>query len=93
MTKQARQLDHAIIRFAGGSGDGMQPGGGRFTQEMAIFGNDLSTLPKFPAEIQAPAGTPRRRPSPCSPWRAVVNIRSWRDGQGSAGVGLASGDA
>jgi hypothetical protein len=57
LTKQAQQLDHAIIRFAGDSGDGMQLGGDRFTQETAIFGNDLSTLPNFPAESQAPAGT------------------------------------
>ena len=46
-----------IIRFAGDSGDGMQLAGDRFTQETAAFGNDLSTLPNFPAEIRAPAGT------------------------------------
>ena len=57
MTKQVQQLDHVIIRFAGDSGDGMQLAGDRFTQETAIFGNDLSTLPNFPAEIRAPAGT------------------------------------
>ncbi len=57
MTKQVRKLDHVIIRFAGDSGDGMQLAGDRFTQETAIFGNDLSTLPNFPAEIRAPAGT------------------------------------
>jgi 2-oxoglutarate/2-oxoacid ferredoxin oxidoreductase subunit alpha len=57
VTKQVRQLDHVIIRFAGDSGDGMQLAGDRFTQETAIFGNDLSTLPNFPAEIRAPAGT------------------------------------
>ena len=57
MTKQVRTLDHVIIRFAGDSGDGMQLAGDRFTQETAIFGNDLSTLPNFPAEIRAPAGT------------------------------------
>jgi 2-oxoglutarate/2-oxoacid ferredoxin oxidoreductase subunit alpha len=55
--KQVQQLDHVIIRFAGDSGDGMQLAGDRFTQETAIFGNDLSTLPNFPAEIRAPAGT------------------------------------
>jgi 2-oxoglutarate ferredoxin oxidoreductase subunit alpha len=57
VTKQVRTLDHVIIRFAGDSGDGMQLAGDRFTQETAIFGNDLSTLPNFPAEIRAPAGT------------------------------------
>jgi 2-oxoglutarate/2-oxoacid ferredoxin oxidoreductase subunit alpha len=57
VTKQVRKLDHVIIRFAGDSGDGMQLAGDRFTQETAIFGNDLSTLPNFPAEIRAPAGT------------------------------------
>ncbi|MCO5994596.1 2-oxoacid:acceptor oxidoreductase subunit alpha [Actinoallomurus rhizosphaericola] len=57
MTKQVRQLDRVIIRFAGDSGDGMQLTGDRFTQETAAFGNDLSTLPNFPAEIRAPAGT------------------------------------
>jgi len=57
VTKQVQQLDHVIIRFAGDSGDGMQLAGDRFTQETAIFGNDLSTMPNFPAEIRAPAGT------------------------------------
>ena len=57
MTKQVQQLDRVIIRFAGDSGDGMQLTGDRFTQETATFGNDLSTLPNFPAEIRAPAGT------------------------------------
>ena len=57
MTKQVHQLDRVIIRFAGDSGDGMQLAGDRFTQETATFGNDLSTLPNFPAEIRAPAGT------------------------------------
>ena len=57
MTKQVQQLEHVIIRFAGDSGDGMQMAGDRFTQEAATFGNDLSTLPNFPAEIRAPAGT------------------------------------
>ena len=57
MTKQVQELDHVIIRFAGDSGDGMQLTGDRFTQETAVFGNDLSTLPDFPAEIRAPAGT------------------------------------
>ncbi|MGH3738444.1 MAG: 2-oxoacid:acceptor oxidoreductase subunit alpha [Micromonosporaceae bacterium] len=57
MTKQIRQLDRVVIRFAGDSGDGMQLTGDRFTSETAQLGNDLSTLPNFPAEIRAPAGT------------------------------------
>ncbi|MBA2464238.1 MAG: 2-oxoacid:acceptor oxidoreductase subunit alpha, partial [Nocardioidaceae bacterium] len=57
MTKQVKKLDRVIIRFAGDSGDGMQLTGDRFTQETASFGNDLSTLPNFPAEIRAPQGT------------------------------------
>lgn len=50
-------LDRVVIRFAGDSGDGMQLTGDRFTAETASFGNDLSTLPNFPAEIRAPQGT------------------------------------
>ena len=57
MAKQVQQLDRVIIRFAGDSGDGMQLTGDRFTAGTAEFGNDLSTLPNFPAEIRAPAGT------------------------------------
>jgi 2-oxoglutarate ferredoxin oxidoreductase subunit alpha len=57
VSKQVKQLDRVIIRFAGDSGDGMQLTGARFTAETAAFGNDLSTLPNFPAEIRAPAGT------------------------------------
>jgi 2-oxoglutarate ferredoxin oxidoreductase subunit alpha len=56
--KEVRQLDRVVIRFAGDSGDGMQLTGERFTSETASFGNDLSTLPDFPAEIRAPAGSP-----------------------------------
>src|SRR5438874_4170978 len=52
-----QELDRVVIRFAGDSGDGMQLTGDRFTSASAIFGNDLSTLPDFPAEIRAPAGT------------------------------------
>src|SRR4051812_48444527 len=52
-----KTLDRVVIRFAGDSGDGMQLTGDRFTAETAIFGNDISTLPNFPAEIRAPAGT------------------------------------
>ncbi|WP_405785484.1 MULTISPECIES: 2-oxoacid:acceptor oxidoreductase subunit alpha [unclassified Streptomyces] len=55
--KETKRLDRVIIRFAGDSGDGMQLTGDRFTSETASFGNDLSTLPNFPAEIRAPAGT------------------------------------
>ena len=51
------ELDRVIIRFAGDSGDGMQLTGDRFTSASAAFGNDLATLPDFPAEIRAPAGT------------------------------------
>jgi 2-oxoglutarate ferredoxin oxidoreductase subunit alpha len=50
-------LSRVVIRFAGDSGDGMQLTGDRFTTSSALFGNDLSTLPDFPAEIRAPAGT------------------------------------
>ena len=57
VTKQVKQIDRVIIRFAGDSGDGMQLTGDRFTQETAAYGNDLSTLPNFPAEIRAPQGT------------------------------------
>ncbi len=51
------ELDRLVIRFAGDSGDGMQLAGSRFTDASALFGNDLATLPSFPAEIRAPAGT------------------------------------
>jgi 2-oxoglutarate ferredoxin oxidoreductase subunit alpha len=57
VAKQVIQRDGVIIRFAGDSGDGMQLTGDRFTSATAAFGNDLSTLPDFPAEIRAPAGT------------------------------------
>ena len=50
-------LDQVVIRFAGDSGDGMQLAGDRFTDVSAAFGNDLATMPNFPAEIRAPAGT------------------------------------
>jgi 2-oxoglutarate/2-oxoacid ferredoxin oxidoreductase subunit alpha len=56
-TKQVQQVDRVVIRFAGDSGDGMQLTGDRFTAETAALGNDLATLPNFPAEIRAPAGT------------------------------------
>src|ERR1700684_260674 len=51
------KVDHVVIRFAGDSGDGMQLAGMQFTAESAIAGNDIATLPDFPAEIRAPAGT------------------------------------
>ena len=50
-------LAEVVIRFAGDSGDGMQLTGDRFTDVSAAFGNDLATLPNYPAEIRAPAGT------------------------------------
>ena len=50
-------IDHVVIRFAGDSGDGMQLTGDRFTSASAMAGNDLATLPEFPAEIRAPQGT------------------------------------
>ena len=57
MAKQVVEVDRVVIRFAGDSGDGMQLTGERFTSEAAWMGNDLLTLPDFPAEIRAPAGT------------------------------------
>ena len=54
---EVRTLDHVVIRFAGDSGDGMQLTGDRFTADTATFGNDIATLPNYPAEIRAPAGT------------------------------------
>jgi 2-oxoglutarate ferredoxin oxidoreductase subunit alpha len=57
LVKSVVALDRVVIRLAGDSGDGMQLTGGRFTSETASFGNDLSTLPNFPAEIRAPTGT------------------------------------
>src|SRR6266850_8559086 len=55
--KSVRELDSAVIRFCGDSGDGMQLIGTQFTNVSAAFGNDVSTLPDFPAEIRAPVGT------------------------------------
>ncbi len=57
MSKPTQQLERVVIRFAGDSGDGMQLTGDRFTSGSAVYGNDLSTLPDFPAEIRAPQGT------------------------------------
>jgi 2-oxoglutarate ferredoxin oxidoreductase subunit alpha len=55
--RQPEQISHVVVRFAGDSGDGMQLTGDRFTSVSALFGNDLSTFPDYPAEIRAPAGT------------------------------------
>jgi 2-oxoglutarate ferredoxin oxidoreductase subunit alpha len=57
VAKPVEQLSQVIVRFAGDSGDGMQLTGAQFTTETALLGNDLSTLPDFPAEIRAPAGS------------------------------------
>jgi 2-oxoglutarate/2-oxoacid ferredoxin oxidoreductase subunit alpha len=57
-SKTVEKRDRVVVRFAGDSGDGMQLTGSRFTDATAIVGNDLATLPDFPAEIRAPAGTP-----------------------------------
>src|SRR5438105_8859780 len=56
-SRAPRDIDHAVVRFAGDSGDGMQLTGTEFTREAALHGNDLATFPDFPAEIRAPAGT------------------------------------
>ena len=55
--EEVREVERVVVRFAGDSGDGMQLTGDRFTSASALFGNDLATLPEFPAEIRAPAGT------------------------------------
>jgi 2-oxoglutarate/2-oxoacid ferredoxin oxidoreductase subunit alpha len=55
--KPVQRIDRVVIRFAGDSGDGMQLTGDRFTAQTATLGNDLATLPNFPAEIRAPQGT------------------------------------
>src|SRR2546425_12519455 len=57
MTKTVQEKERVVVRFAGDSGDGMKLTGDRFTSATAILGNDLATLPDFPAEIRAPAGT------------------------------------
>ncbi len=56
-TAHIEELESVVIRFAGDSGDGMQLTGAQFTNTSAVFGNDISTLPDYPAEIRAPAGT------------------------------------
>src|SRR6187455_855048 len=55
--KAVETVSTVVIRFAGDSGDGMQVTGMQFTTESALAGNDIATLPDFPAEIRAPAGT------------------------------------
>src|SRR3954469_2671351 len=55
--KTIEERERVVVRFAGDSGDGMQLAGTRFTDATAVLGNDLATLPNFPAEIRAPAGT------------------------------------
>ncbi len=57
VVRRVERIERVVIRFAGDSGDGMQLTGDRFTAESAVLGNDLATLPNFPAEIRAPAGT------------------------------------
>jgi 2-oxoglutarate ferredoxin oxidoreductase subunit alpha len=57
VSKTVEERERVIVRFAGDSGDGMQLAGTRFTDATAVVGNDLATLPNFPAEIRAPAGT------------------------------------
>ena len=57
LDREPEQISHVVVRFAGDSGDGMQLTGDRFTSASALFGNDLSTFPDYPAEIRAPAGT------------------------------------
>src|SRR3954471_2256424 len=57
MSTTVEQRERVVVRFAGDSGDGMQLTGDRFTNATALLGNDLATLPDFPAEIRAPAGT------------------------------------
>ena len=56
-TDSFEEIESAVVRFAGDSGDGMQTIGERFTDSSAFAGNDIATLPDFPAEIRAPAGT------------------------------------
>src|SRR4026209_1929954 len=57
LPRKKETIEQAVIRFWGDSGDGMQITGSQFTNTAALFGNDLSTFPDFPAEIRAPAGT------------------------------------
>jgi hypothetical protein len=64
---EVQELERVTIRFAGDSGDGMQLTGSQFTRTAAVYGNDIATLPDFPAEIRAPAGP---RPARCPAYPA-----------------------
>ena len=57
MIAETHKVEQVVVRFAGDSGDGMQLTGDRFTSAVAAFGNDLASLPNFPAEIRVPQGT------------------------------------
>ena len=85
MSKAVRERERIVVRFAGDSGDGMQLTGDRFTSATAVLGNDLATLPDFPAEIRAPAGTVHgvsafqiQFASTTSPRPAITPTCSWR---------------
>ncbi len=78
MSKPVQVLDRVIIRFAGDSGDGMQLTGDRFTSETAAFGNDLSTLPDFPAEIRACRGSSSTSPTMTSSPPGMLRTSWWR---------------
>jgi 2-oxoglutarate ferredoxin oxidoreductase subunit alpha len=71
--KRFETRERVVVRLAGDSGDGMQLAGSRFTDATAVFGNDLATLPDFPAEIRAPAGTSRRATSS----RRATRLTCW----------------
>ena len=72
VSKAVEEKERVVVRFAGDSGDGMQLAGNRFAAATALIGNDLVTLPDFPAEIRAPAGTwPASRPSRSTSPRAT----------------------
>src|SRR2546428_178345 len=71
MTKTVQEKERVVIRFAGDSGDGMQLTGDRFTSATAVLGNDLATLPDFPAEIRAPAGR-KPLPPPARVWGSAA---------------------
>ena len=78
--KTLEKKDRVVVRFAGDSGDGMQLTGSRFTDATAVVGNDLATLPDFPAEIRAPAGTPHgvsASPRATSSRPATTRTYSW----------------
>ena len=83
--KPVQTLPSVTIRFAGDSGDGMQLAGTQFTDTSALVGNDISTLPDFPAEIRAPparwpasAGSRFTSPAPTSSRPATMSTRWWR---------------